>query len=488
MTDPDKIAVVDVGSNSCRLVIYEREGNAILPYFNEKMMAGLGRDMSQTGALSVDGRRKALETFKRFNAILSTLGIRDVYAVATSAVREAKDSAEFCALAETALGTKLRVLSGADEGRISARGVTMGFGASEGLVADLGGSSVELKRIEDGDQVGESFLLGPLARAEDATLKTAKRRAIIDEALKRSEILPKHSGPLYVVGGAWRTLAAVHMMLKTQPLRVIHSYALSRKALQKVIEAVQGAEHHSELEEQLQRVAKRRYDTLLHSALVLDAILEQSGAEKALVSAYGLREGVVSEALELVPKKGLRDAVRLYLKLSSDSAAFGSEMYNFVGPVAASLGLPKQLVRATCLMADAGARMHPDHRADLVFEHILRAPFPRFSHSDRLISAIAVASRYTFKFQLPAELQSLVSEEQFKAARLLGTAMRLGGVYSGRSAEILKTANLSTNNGSLVLSVRKSNEDMIFGTVKRRHRQLAGLMDREPVLEISNAV
>ncbi|MDJ0920685.1 MAG: hypothetical protein QNI84_06125 [Henriciella sp.] len=484
MNDPEKIAVIDVGSNSCRLVIYERQGNAILPYFNEKMMAGLGRSMSKTGMLSVDGRRKALETFRRFSAILNSLGIDDVHAVATSAVREAKDSVEFCELAEEALGKPLRILSGADEGRISARGVMMGFGASEGLVADLGGSSVELKRIEDKDKVGESYLLGPLAREADADLNIFKRREIIAETLQSSKILTKHRGELYIVGGAWRNLAAVHMMLKKQPLRVIHSYGLSRKGIQKVIEAVQGAAHHSELRERIQRVAKRRYDTLLHSALVLDVILEASKSDRAYVSAYGLREGVVSEALDLVPRKGLRDAVRLYLKLSEDSSAFGAEMFNFVEPVAAPLKRSKQFLRATCLMADAGARMHPDHRPDLVFEHILRAPFPRLSHPDRIFAAIAVASRYTFKFQLPPDLQSIVSKADFDAARLVGTAMRLGGVYSGRSAKILKTAKLSTDNGSLIMRVLKSNEDMIFGSVKRRHRQLSGLMEREPVLEL----
>ncbi|MEQ9315278.1 MAG: hypothetical protein RLN72_05455 [Henriciella sp.] len=96
---PEKSAVVDIGSNSVRLVIYEVTGSAALPYFNEKVLAGLGRGLPETGKLSPEGVSQALAALRRYRAILTGLGVKRVIAVATAAVREAEDGSEFARLA-----------------------------------------------------------------------------------------------------------------------------------------------------------------------------------------------------------------------------------------------------------------------------------------------------------------------------------------------------------------------------------------------------
>ncbi|MEM9939825.1 MAG: hypothetical protein AAF768_13345, partial [Pseudomonadota bacterium] len=148
--DVRRAAVIDIGSNSCRLVIYDVLGGAMLQSFNEKAMAGLGRGLSDTGQLSPEGRTMALDVCRRYAAILDSLGISEVYPVATAAVRVAEDGPAFVEEVESVLGTTVRVLTGADEGRISALGVSAGFGSVDGLVADLGGSSMELQYLKSG--------------------------------------------------------------------------------------------------------------------------------------------------------------------------------------------------------------------------------------------------------------------------------------------------------------------------------------------------
>ena len=208
MKSAEKIAVVDIGSNSCRMVIYEQSGAALIPYFNEKAMAGLGRDLSETGRLSPTGSELALQTFHRFRAITASLNIKNVRAVATAAVREASDGPEFKKRAEAILGAPIKVLSGADEGRLSAVGVSIGFLGPKGLIADLGGTSMELRPV-DQDAVGESFLLGPLARAQDTNLPFEKRRKTMRKILANSEFVKTAAGQdLFAVGGAWRNVAA----------------------------------------------------------------------------------------------------------------------------------------------------------------------------------------------------------------------------------------------------------------------------------------
>ncbi len=485
MQAPHKAAIIDVGSNSCRMVIYEQAGAALLPYFNEKVMAALGAGLSDTGRLSVDGKAMALDTFQRFRAILAGLEITKVYAVATAAVREASDGVQFRTEAEAALGVPLRVLSGVDEGRLSALGVAAGFGKAKGLVADLGGSSLELQAVGKAaaDRPGETYLLGPLARSADQELSTGKRRKIIAKILSKSALLPLKSGRLYAVGGAWRNVAVIHMALTGYPLGVSHAYRLDRAALAIVIDAAEAAGQDSAIKGQLQQIAKRRYGTLLHAALVLDGLLEAVDVNNVHISAYGLREGVLAEAGGAPDGDGLLDTAALYLKLSDASIAFGRQLHQFIGPVLEQAKQRPAVLRATCLMADAGARLHSDHRSELVFEQILRAPLPSLHHPDRLFTAFAVASRYTFKFRAPEEIEKILPAELRAQARLVGTAMRLGGVFSGRSAGILKTAKLNLCAKYLRLQVLSKNQDMISETVRRRHAQLAGLLDVEAVLE-----
>ncbi len=486
MAQSEKVAVIDVGSNSCRLVIYERQGSALLPYFNEKSMAGLGRNLSQSGVLYPNGKRKALETFRRFQAILEGLGISNVIAVATAAVREAEDGPAFKVEAEQALNTRLRILSGADEGRLSARGVIFGRGTFDGIAADLGGSSVEIESCSVGDdRQGETYLLGPLARIEDQHLSLEKRRKRIAKILDKSKLLATSPRQLVAVGGAWRNIAMVHMMLTDYPLRVVNQYPLSRKALATVLSAVTDAEKDEALRERLGKVAKKRYDTMVHAALVLEGLLLKAGLKQASIAAYGLREGVIADLLgDLERGDNLTDAIRLYLNLGDASMAFGSSLDDFVSGIFKRSHPDRRLIQATCQMADAGARMHPDHRPDLIYHQVVRAPLPWFDHRGRLIAAFAMASRYTFKFEAPSELQRLYDHSDVKLARTLGTAMRLGGAFSGRSSSILTTAKLEKTSSELILRVWKKNEDMVSGTVKRRLRQLAELIGREPAIEI----
>lgn len=477
-----KVAVIDIGSNSCRMVIYEQAGSALLPYFNEKTMAGLGRDLPKTGQLSKTGRAIALRTFHRFRAITETLGIEDVYPVATAAVREASDGADFRAVAEEILGVPIQVLSGSDEGRISAHGVKLGFAEPMGLVADLGGTSMELRYTAE-SRSGETFLLGPLAGVNDPDKPLDKRRKLIRRMLETSELLEAKQKHIFAVGGAWRNVAAVHMRLTGYPLHVVHGYRMDASDVETVVDAALQAEVDDQMRTKLQAVSKRRYDTLLHAALVLQELIKVARCKTVHISAYGLRDGVISETLEFEAFEPLLDTVPLFLRSTPEAVTFGRELFRFARPVLDEIELSEGVMQAICLMADAGARMHPDHRPNLVFDQIIRAPVPALTHQERIFAAYACASRYTFKFIAPMRLGELLPERHIKQAKLFGTIMRLGAVYSGRSAAILKTARLERDGTDLVLRVDPEYADLVSETVEHRLDQLAGLMKLAPCLE-----
>ncbi len=168
LRDGQEAAVIDVGSNSVRLVVYRIDGRAMTPILNEKVMAGLGRSLGQTGKLSPDGIDAALRALRRFATLTQALGVQDVFAVGTAAVREAGDGAAFAQQMRRETGIPLRILSGAEEALLSALGVSAGAPDAMGVVGDLGGASLELIEISpSGPGRGETFRLGPLALAAD---------------------------------------------------------------------------------------------------------------------------------------------------------------------------------------------------------------------------------------------------------------------------------------------------------------------------------
>ena len=479
MSRVDKAAIIDIGSNSCRMVIYECSGHSILPYFNEKTMAGLGRGLSETGRLSVDGYRLALETMHRFRAILEGLNVENTTAVATAAVREALDGDVFCRDAEAALGIPVRVLSGVEEGQLSAAGVGYGFGADSGLVADMGGTSMELHTLAPTAPRGETFALGPLASVSLRRKSEADQKRAIKKLLGESKLL-KTEGPLYLVGGGWRNLALVHMLLHNYPLRVVQAYRLSEDGVKFVRRQLKQATEKPKLRQAIQSVSKKRYDSLAHVALVLDCLMDMSGQQEAVISAYGLREGVIAQGQQLAADQNVLDAVPHQFHLTNQACSFGAALFEFSKPLHAELGQSEQTLERVCLMAEAGTRLHPDHRADLIFEHVLRAPLPQLTHPQRLFAALAVASRNTYKFRVSEELQMLSSSNLMQDARIFGTLMRLASVYSGRSAELLQTARLSLTQEKLILNVLESDVNLISETVHRRLTQLANLVGRKP--------
>jgi exopolyphosphatase/guanosine-5'-triphosphate,3'-diphosphate pyrophosphatase len=221
LRDGQEAAVIDVGSNSVRLVVYRIDGRAMTPILNEKVMAGLGRGGARTGELSKDGVEHAIRALRRFATLIEALQIKDVFAVGTAAVREAKDGKEFAARMEAESGIKLRILSGEDEARLSALGVCAGAPDAKGIVGDLGGASLELIEISPkGVGRGETFPVGPLTLMDGGELDYGKISKQVEKALERTKLLNKRGGDFYAVGGAWRALGRIDIALTNHPLGI----------------------------------------------------------------------------------------------------------------------------------------------------------------------------------------------------------------------------------------------------------------------------
>lgn len=482
---PREAAVIDIGSNSVRMVLYRLEGRAIWTVFNEKVLAGLGRDLPATGRLSPEGVEMALIALRRFAAVLE--GVQPAYAfvAATAAVREAGDGAEFCDRVAAETGLRVRVLSGEEEARYSALGVLAGDPGAEGVAADMGGSSLELIRIgEKTLRPGVTLPLGPFSLADPAGFDAGRLRAVIAERL--TPAVKAFSTPtLHAVGGGWRSLAQLHMAMSDYPLKIVHQYAMHAEDARDVARLV--AQQSRASLDRLPGVSKRRAETLPYAALVLEGLIDRLGLKTIHFSAWGLREGLLYETLD-------RDEPEAD-PLVAGCAALGSRqgisptlppaLNAWLGDVIAALpeafgpARDAVLAQAACRLADLGARLHPDHRLELVFDQVLRAPIPGQSHPERVFLACVLNARYGGgdKTPDPSITDRLLDETARMRARALGLAMRLGCDLSGRSPQLLANASVTVKGGSLTLTASDGYADVLLGEqTRRRAKALAEAM------------
>ncbi len=477
-------AVIDIGSNSVRLVIYRIEGRSIWPVFNEKVLAGLGRDLKANGVLHKGGMRETLIALRRFKAILESYELDRLHVVATAAVREAEDGPAFVDEVRRQTGFAVRTLTGAEEAFYSAQGVRCGHLDAEGVVGDLGGSSLELFDLAEGS--GVTLPLGPFALGAPKPLEAERVNDII-----RRELEPfkgRFTGKqFHAVGGAWRNLALIWMQKQFYPLEVIQQFEMpAREALG--IARFVASQSISSLEK-VPGVTKRRLENISYAALVLQGLIETLSFDSLCFSAFGLREGLLFEALD--------DKLKSEDPLIAGCAALGARLgiNDHLGIALANWAMhfyssgrsdklngdapEEKLIRAAAKLADIGARLHPDHRADLACDQVLRAPIPGQNHRERVFLACATYSRYSGDpyAKEPVLINRILGEDGLQAATRLGLLLRLGCDLSAKSPVLLGHAHLSQEGNQLTLGAKSGWEDLLLGEqTRRRARALANHM------------
>ncbi|HEY8617830.1 Ppx/GppA phosphatase family protein [Phenylobacterium sp.] len=468
--EPRQAAVIDLGSNSVRLVVYRIDGRALWTVFNEKALAGLGRDLPATGRLSPDGVRTAMTALRRFRVLLEGWPAQDITVAATAAVREAADGADFIRQVKAETGFDVRVLSGEEEAHYAALGVLAGHPGAKGVVGDLGGSSLELVRLKDGGaQEGVTLPLGPFALGAPRPLDIDRTWRAIGKAL--SPVAGRFaSKEFHAVGGAWRNIALLHMQLADYPLHVAHQYEMSASDAVQLARFVE-RQSKSSLE-RIEGVSKKRFDTLPYSALVLDALIELLGIERLVISAYGVREGLLLDAMppEVRRQDPLIAGCEALTAVRGLSPDLGGALEAWLSPVFEQLSpsfgdRDRVLLAAACRLADLGARLHPDHRADIAFEQVLRAPIAGMTHPERAFLACVAFSRHTTATTTPEQgvVAKLLTGERQKRARALGAAIRLGCDISGRNAGLLEKSALVCKGDRLRLAAAPGYEDLLLG-------------------------
>ena len=427
-----RVGVVDVGSNSVRLVVFDGAARSPAYFYNEKIMCALGEGMSETGRLNPTGRVRALAALRRFQQLAVGMDLPPLTAVATAAVRDAEDGAEFRDEVLRETGLKLWVIAGDEEARLSAQGVLLGWPGSYGLVCDIGGSSMELAEIKNG-RVGKraSSQLGPLKLS--AIRGGAKGRK---EYIRTTiEALHKAMGPqrdrLFLVGGSWRAVARIDMHRRGYPLRVLHEYRMTVTSVRETLRYIE--ENDPEQLRSECDVSAARMALVPIAADVLARMVRTFKPKDIAVSSYGIREGLLYEQMpqRLRDRDPLIESCRFAEVKDARLPGFGKTLYDFVLPLFGAAPESKtRLIKAACLLHDVSWRAHPDYRAEVCFDNATRANLGGLKHSERVYLGLALLHRYRNKREGTRfdPLFALLDDKSKAEAEVLGKAMRFGAM------------------------------------------------------------
>ena len=415
-----RFGIVDIGSNSVRLVVYASAERSAVLVFNEKVMAGLGRSLASTGRLNPTGVERALDALRRFMALREQIGVPRFIVVATAAVRDAEDGPDFLARAGEICGFAIELLSGVDEARLP---------------------------------------LGPLRLIDLARGNLAEAEAFVDRVLGEQTWLKDFQGKrFYAVGGTWRNLARIHMAQRNYPIKVLHQYVIPARdaaSISKVIERL-GPKSLARMPD----VSERRVEALPFGALVLDKVISALKAKEVVISAYGLREGILFDRLDKTEQAkdpliaGCRDLAGRLARFPQH----GSEFYKWMAPLFGDAVLGEtageaRLRHAACILADIGWYVHPDYRAHYTMTQIMLAPLSGVDHEGRLFLARAGYHRHEGKGEpeLLGNLIGIISEREHERALVIGLALRLAFTLSGATLGMLPRTKFEIGKQSVTL-------------------------------------
>ena len=472
-----RTAIIDIGSNSVRLVIYDGPRRIPFILFNEKVMAGLGASLARTGAIEPEAMDRGLRAVGRFAYLCRAMKLTDIRCVATAAVRDATNGDEFIARARD-MGLTVELLTGAQEAIGAAMGVLSGIPDADGIVGDLGGGSLELARIRNG--AVEQTISLPLGVLRLPQIRAKGPRALertVAKMLDKAGWTAEPDLPFYLVGGSWRALARFDMQLTSFPLPVVHQYEMSAARAEQLTRIVSHVDR-TRLKE-IPAMTGSRVPTLPDATALLSIVVRQLKSSRMIVSAYGLREGLLYEALP----KDIRAHDPLLVAAEAEGEAqarfrgHGDRIDRWIAPLFPDDDAPaRRIRRAACLLADVSWRANPDFRAERGVEIALHSNWVGITADERAMLGQALHSHFGGGLSTPLDLDRIATPESLRRAAMWGLAIRLAQRLSGGVEGPLAVSNLERNGDRIDLHLHDGDADLYGEAVERRLRNIAQAM------------
>ena len=447
-----------------RLVVYAGQPRIPSPIFNEKVLAGLGAGLVKGGKLPAAARERTLEALRRFRLLIDHMNVKRTHAVATAAVRDAADGPDF-AQEVREIGFACEVLSAEDEARLAGEGVKSGIPMAEGVAGDLGGGSLELIEVGQAGSVGISLPLGVLRLSAYSEGERAARK-ILKGTLKETNIRACASGrPFFMIGGSWRALARIDMIATDFPLPITHQYKMKPGRARELTRLVDKLDPKFST-----AAAPARLAASPVAAMLLNLLVEELEPSKLIVSAFGIREGLLFSKLK-ARARNIDPLLEEARDAGGGEHRFGQHgdlLDQWIASLFDDTPAMQRLRLASCLLADVAWQANPNFRADRAIEMALHGNWVALNPGARVIMAQALASNFGLESLPDQRLATLCKDGQLKRAHCWGAAMRLGQRLSGGVASVLEQTKLEADGRSITLLVPAGQDALIGDAAMRR--------------------
>ncbi len=479
-----KVAVVDIGSNSVRLVVYNGIRRSPTPIFNEKVLCGLASAMAETGRLDKSGAKLAYECIGRFVKLAEVMKVKKLYLFATSAVRDAQDGDDFVKKIEKDYKVKIEILPGEEEAKYAGLGIVSALDHASGVVADLGGGSLELIGIKSGKLFteGVSYPLGPLRISGDKRKMRLYMR-LVKSAFADYDFSVHADENLYLVGGGFRSLAKIHMGITNYPLKVLHDYKIPTSSFVSTLKLLEKMSekdllHFSEL-------PSKRAKFLPFVAMLLDQLVEYLKPKELVFSTFGVREGFLYEKLTEAEKQkdGLIEGAIDLVASSGYDPEYGEELFSWIEPLFNYNDKTKsRLLKASCILSDLACYENTEYRGEIAFKRVIDSSLIALNHEERAFIALSLYYRYNSALEgteITEPIMFLLSKAEIAEAKKIGSAMRLARSLSGSTKGILKNIPISLSKGKIILHFENGYGDLYGEKITKRLAQLGKVLEKD---------
>lgn len=467
-------AIIDIGSNTVRMVIYGGTMRAPTVLLNEKVTAKLGRDIASKGVLADEAIDLAMRGLRRFALLLRDLKIDDVETVATAAVREASNGKAFIADLKS-LGFKPKIITGEEEAQLSANGVMGAFPGARGTVADLGGGSLELVRLgKEGPYEPASLPLGTLRLPDFRGDSRSAMRKALEKALKKGvPDIPKGE-PLYLVGGTFRTMAVYAMQEEGHPLSDPHGFEMSPEQAQRLIGKALANETVETLKAR-NRISSMRAEKLPDVSVLAEAMLSRLEPSRIIFSSWGLREGLIYASLPKHTKT--RDPLLAGISVFADQrgapATLAARIASWTVDAAPARKHGSERLRMAAIsLALASMQIEPNIRLPQATDWALHKRWLAISGKERAMLAAAIEANGN-AVDLPNDVTALADEEALDEAICWGLSVRLARRLGASSPRSLQESRLQVTDDKLTLTLAQSQGDLLGLSTEKDMKLLA---------------